>query len=180
MASGAPSEARILIAPLYTKILENQEHTRALERKIDDALSNSKQACNIVDRTDLLENNVQIVSDRLDGLVNNLGSNLTVDYVQNELKPKLDELKQQMKLMVRMFIAMLVTLSVVLVAVGLAIVAREPPKAEPVELGSEYCKWYHNIPWSETMPHHAVQHALTWTRCAADSFMPPCCRPGFS
>jgi hypothetical protein len=171
MASGTPSEARILIAPLHNKILENQERTRALERKIDDALSGTTQACNIVDRTRLLENNVQILTDRLASI----DGELTADC-----GAKLDELKQQMKLMLRVSIAMLVTLGVILVAVGLSVFVREPPKAEPVEQGSEYCKWYHEIPWSETMPHHAMQHVLTWARCAADRLMPKCCRPGFS
>ena len=102
------------------------------------------------------------------------------------LDAKLDELKQQTRLMLRdelkqqtrlIFIAMLVTLGVIVVAVSLPVFLHE---TQTVEQGSEYCKWYHEIPWSETMPHHAMQHVLTWARCAADRLMPKCCRPGFS
>jgi hypothetical protein len=97
--------------------------------------------------------------------------------VHAQLNAKLDELKQQTRLMLRVFIATLVTLGVIVVAVSLPVFLHE---TQTVELGSEYCKWYHEIPWSETMPHHAMQHVLTWARCAADRLMPKCCRPGFS
>ncbi len=106
---------------------------------------------------------------------------LTADLhqLQSVLDAKLDELKQQMRLMLRVFIATLVTLGVILVVVSWPVSVRKQQDA-PGELGSEYCRWYANIPWDEKMPQHAAQHLLSWAQCAVDSVFPKCCRPGHS
>jgi len=99
--------------------------------------------------------------------------------VHAQLNAKLDELKQQMRLMLRVFIATLVTLGVILVVVSWPVSVRKQQDA-PGELGSEYCRWYANIPWDENMPQHAAQHLLSWAQCAVDSVFPKCCRPEHS
>jgi hypothetical protein len=95
--------------------------------------------------------------------------------VHAQLNAKLDELKQQMRLMLGVFIATLVTLGVILVVVSWPVSVRKQQDA-PGELGSEYCRWYADIPWDENMP----QHLLSWAQCAVDSVLPDCCRPGHS
>ena len=152
----------------------------AIFDKIESKLVHVSQenATEICGRFTRLENGLTTIHRGQQGVVAQLTA-VDVD-VHAQLNAKLDELKQQMRLMLRVLIAMLVTLGVILVVVSWPASVRKAQQDAPGELGSEYCKWYANIPWDENMPQHAAQHLLSWAQCAVDSVFPKCCRPGHS
>jgi hypothetical protein len=151
----------------------------AIFEKIESQLVHVSQdnAAEILTKFTGMENSLVTIQREQQALVAQLTA-VDVD-VHAQLNAKLDELKQQMRLMLGVFIATLVTLGVILVVVSWPVSVRKQQDA-PGELGSEYCRWYADIPWDENMPQHAVQHLLSWAQCAVDSVLPRCCRPGHS